>query len=137
MLFLNWQRALQSTALANILRNIPIDAQVVENTSYHHGETAIFWGAKNMELKQAREIAEAEVAINGVFRYKKDLAFAQMLAANKINNVGTFVGRNVMGKIIKICSLSLIYGQEPPIDYNLLMSKDLFMIGKRIEFPFD
>jgi hypothetical protein len=57
-----------------------------------------------------------------------------MLAAYKINDIGRFKGKNVMGKIIKICSLSLYYSQEPPIDYDLLSEKKLFLLGNHMKF---
>jgi len=135
MLYLLWQKCLQNEDFANLLKRIPIDAYVVENTSLHHGETSTFWGAKNKELMVVRKYAESEVAKNGTFRFKKDLKHAQMMASNAINDTGHFAGINVMGKIIKICSLSLIFNQEPPMDYTLLHKMGLSMFGQRIDFP--
>ena len=86
-------------------------------------------------LHSTRKAVTTEVAKNGVFRFKKDLEQAQRQETNAINNVGHFVGRNAMGKILKICSLSLIYGQQPPIEYSLLDSKYLYLLGTRIDFP--
>lgn len=134
MMYVLWLKSSQNELFADLLRSLPIDCHVVENTSYHKGETATFWGAKNPALESERKIKIVEVKKNGVFRTKKDLAEAQMTISNSINDIGVFIGQNVMGKIIKIMSLSLLYGQEPRIDYNLLENKELYMLGRRINF---
>ncbi len=135
MLYLIWQKCQQNDSFAEMLKKIPFDAHVVENTSLHHGESATFWGARNTDLMTVRKEIEDEIARNQFFKYKYQLKEAQMLASNAVNDIGCFIGTNVMGKIIKVCSLSLIFGQEPPIDYNLLMKKGLTICGNRINFP--
>lgn len=134
MMYVLWMKSIQNELFANLLRRLPTDCHVVENTSYHKGETATYWGAKNPLLESERKNKKKEVEKNGVFRTQKALTEAQMTAANSINDIGVFEGKNVMGKIIKIMSLSLLYGQEPKIDYDLLESKELYIDGKRIEF---
>ena len=137
MLFVLWQKCQQNNDFADIVKQIPIDAHIVENTSLHHGQTATFWGAKNKELMAVRKKIEDEVERNQYFKYKYQLAKAQMMASNSINNIGCFVGKNVMGKIIKVCSLSLLYSQEPPIDHSLLTEKGLTLCGNRINFSME
>lgn len=134
MLYILLLKTTQNEDFATLLMSLPADSHVVENTNYHTGETATFWGAKNIPLKLARKAKEKEIAKNGVFKTKVELKRSQMLAVNAINDIGVFEGKNVMGKIIKLMSLSLIYGQEPPIDYDLLESKKLFLLGKPIVF---
>lgn len=135
MTYVVWQKCLINNDFSNLLKQIPIEAHLIEDTTGMNRETSTFWGAKNPMLHSTRKAVTTEVAKNGVFRFKKDLEQAQMQATNAINNIGHFVGRNVMGKILKICSLSLIYGQQPPIDYSLLESKKLYLLGKLIDFP--
>ena len=134
MIYILWQKCLQNKQFSDLLARIPLDAHVVENTSFHKGAASIFWGAKNRELTIARMDAEKKVTEKGGFKFKKDLVLTRMQASNAINNIGCFVGKNVMGKIIKICSLSLQYGKEPPIDYSWLKSRNLAMYGKMIDF---
>jgi hypothetical protein len=134
MMYVLWMKSIQNENFGNLLRSLPVDCHTVENTSHHYGETATFWGAKNIPLKLARKAKEKEIKENEVFRTKVEREEAQMLAVNAINDIGVFEGKNVMGKIIKIMSLSLLYGQSPSIDYNLLEEKTLFMHGKPIEF---
>lgn len=134
MMFVIWQKCLNNSDFASLLRKLPVGAHIVENTSLHKGPTSLFWGAKNPELMEVRRAAESKVASNQSFRYKKDLLHAQMLAGNALNKYGVFFGRNVMGKIIKLCSLALIMGQVAPIDFSLLAGKKLSMAGQFLSF---
>ena len=134
MMYVLWMKSVQNENFASLLRSLPVDSHVVENTSYHYGETATFWGAKNIPLEDVRKVKKKEIAKIGVFKTKVGLERSQMLAVNAINDISVFEGKNVMGKIIKLMSLSLIYGQEPPIDYDLLESKRLFLLGRPIVF---
>lgn len=134
MLFVVWQKCLHNQDFKSLMTRIPVDAHTVENTTGLHGSTSSFWGAKNKELMDVRKEVSESISRNRVFRFKKELEEEQILATNKINDVGHFVGKNVMGKIIKICSLSLLYGQEPPIDYTFLSEKGLCLKGRPVEF---
>jgi len=134
MTYVLWVKSVNNKDFGNLLKRIPIDAHIVENTSKHKGKTATFWGAKNPDLMKARAVAEEKVSKNGFYKSKAALEHAQMLASNSINNIGRFEGVNCMGKIIKLMSLSLIYGIEPPINYAFLESKKLFLVGKPIMF---
>ena len=133
MKFVVWQKCIQRDDFASLLKQIPIDAHIVENSTLQNGETSKFWGAKNKELMKFRELAQIEVEKN--FVGKKGLKMKKILTRNKINNIGHFKGVNVMGKILKICSLCLIYGKQPNIDYQLLNSKELYLLGQRLVFP--
>lgn len=129
MLLVVWTKATLNREFGELLRSIPIDAHVVENTTLHKGVTSNFWGAKNQELMTARSIVENEIDKCGRYRFKYQRDEAKMITANSINDIGHFVGKNVMGKIIKLCSLSLIYDTVPPIDMDLLRRKELYICG--------
>ncbi len=130
MMLVVWTKATKNRSFGDLLRNIPIDAHVVENTTLHKGSTSSFWGAKNKELMTAREIVENEIEKSDQYRFKYQWEEAKMVVANSINDIGHFVGKNVMGKIIKLCSLSLIYNTIPPIDFDLLRRKELYFCGR-------
>lgn len=134
MMYVLWLKSIQSEDFANLLRSLPINCHVVENTTYHRGESATFWGAKNILLESERKVKSKEIATYGVYKKKLSLQQAQMRAVNSINDIGFFEGKNVMGKIIKIMSLSMLYRQEPPIDYHFLESQGLYMLGDPIKF---
>lgn len=130
MMLVVWTKAIMNKDFGDLLRHVPVDAHVVENTTLHKGPTAVFWGAKNKDLMIARQIVENEVESSGGQRFKYQREHAKMVAANSINDIGNFVGKNVMGKIIKTCSLSLIYNAIPPIDIDLLRRKELYLFGE-------
>jgi len=130
MMWVVWMKATMNESFGELLRKIPIDAHVVENTTLHRGSTAVLWGAKNKELMAAREVVENEIGVSGLYRFKYQREQAKMSVANSINDIGHFVGKNVMGKIIKLCSLSLIYNAIPPIDFDLLQRKELYFCGR-------
>ena len=48
--------------------------------------------------------------------------------------VGSFVGQNIMGKILMTCKAALENGTEPSIDYALLNRKRINILGKEITF---
>lgn len=53
---------------------------------------------------------------------------------NRWNNYGVWSGKNYMEKIIKMCSICLKNGLELPIDYDLLRSKHIYLLGKELTF---
>lgn len=134
MMYVIWMKCTGNAEFADILRQIPVDAQIVENTSLHTGKTSSFWGAKNPDLMKARKLVEDDVARSGSFRFNNQMDHAKMIAANQVNDVGEFVGQNVMGKILKMCSLALINCEVPLIDINLLTIKNICMMGHPINY---
>ncbi len=134
MMYVIWQKCLYNNDFALLMKKIPVDAHIVENTSWLHGSTTTFWGAKNKDLRAAREAVQSIVHKYGNFKTNKAREYAKMLEANDVNKIGHFIGKNVMGKIIKICSLALYYESEPPIDNELLENKQLYLVGKRLNF---
>jgi hypothetical protein len=134
MLWVVWQKCCQNPVFAEILRKIPVDAHIVENTTKHKSANAQFWGAANKELMAGRKRAGDHLENKALFRFKKDLLHARMLAENAINDTGHFTGRNVMGKILKLCSLALIYNHQPPLSIDLLVSRNIHIAGKRLDF---
>lgn len=53
---------------------------------------------------------------------------------NNYTDFGVFRGSNVMGKILTICRKCQADGAEPPIDYELLKSKHIHLLGKELTF---
>jgi len=115
MMYVVWQKVLQNEDFANLLRKIPAGSHVVENSTFQKGITANFWGASNPGLAALKK-ADGKKAARGVY------------------DKGCYTGYNVMGKIIKLCSISLLYGEEPPVDFELLNRKKLFINGSLHKF---
>ena len=47
---------------------------------------------------------------------------------------GVFEGKNFMGKILMLCGEALKNGGVPPIDFELLRSKNIHLMGNKITF---
>ena len=134
MLFVVWCKVTQNKEFAEKLRKIPSHALIVENSTFQNGETATFWGMRNEAIKEAIPIFEKAVEVEGFTNKKKDMDKAKMEARNKVNHIGTWEGVNCMGKILTICKHCLEEGTEPPIDYVLLRSKHIYLMGRLLTF---
>lgn len=138
MLFVVWQKVTQNKKFAEKLRKIPSNAMIVENSTFQKAQkgkdTAAFWGMRNEVIKEATHILETAAEVENFTASKKDVEKAKMVARNKINHVGTWEGVNCMGKILTICKHCLENGTEPPIDYDLLRSKGIYLFGKLLSF---
>jgi hypothetical protein len=58
----------------------------------------------------------------------------KQLLFNNMYNYGSFVGQNLMGKILTYFRICLRNGIEPQINYILLNTKNIHLLGKKIEF---
>ena len=48
--------------------------------------------------------------------------------------VGHFEGQNNMGKVLKLCQIALLNKVTPPIDYDLLREKQIYLFGELLTF---
>lgn len=130
------QKCKGNQEFANLLKTIPDTAMIVENSTCMTGATAQVWGCFNKELEELRNAKETRFEIehsnDKEFRNKKSTMLN--IERNKWNNYGIWSGKNYMGKIIKMCSICLKKGIELPIDYELLRSKHIHLLGQEILF---
>ncbi len=131
MKYVVWQKCKTNKDFAKKLISVPITALIVENSTGMTGETAQVWGCFNQPLMDLRDAKEKKLKMENPKANKEALNVEK----NKWNRFGVWEGRNLMGKILKACSICLIKGTELPIDYDLLRSKHIFLFGKEIEFP--
>jgi len=134
MLFVVWQKCLTNVDFRKLLTEIPADAVIIENSTRQNGVTATFWGAKNVELEDSRDIIEKFVKFSNPYANTKELERLEMIERNKINIIGAFQGVNCMGKILKLCQIALLANSEPPIDYELLRTKKIHLLGELLTF---
>ena len=134
MLFVVWQKVIQNRDFAKKLRKIPSNAVIVENSSYQKGETRLFWGMENREVRYAHETIEIACEVENFKGKKMDIRENVRKNQEKLNNIGTWKGVNCMGKILTICKHCLEDSIEPPIDYGLLHSKRVYLFGKLLTF---
>ena len=138
MLYVVWQKVKGNQEFRDLLMAVPEGATIIEDTSFQHGskdnDTTAFWGAKNNERKDFAVVMKkhlAETKPDAKKGTKKKMLLEQL---NDYTDYGTFRGRNVMGKILTICRKCLADGTEPPIDYELLRSKHIHLLGKEQTF---
>ena len=138
MLYVVWQKCMGNADFANLLLKLPHDVIIIEDTTKQHGDTKEVWGCTNTELAIRRAELKKKVTRQAKSGNPKISKAALKRIVNsetcKVNGTGTFVGQNNLGKILMICRDCLIQGVEPSIDYNLLETKDIHILGKRISF---
>lgn len=133
MLYVVWTKCTQSDGFRQLLLSLPQDAVIIEDSTTQAGRTATVWGTRNAELKQLEKQAKAELTAQGL----KEAAIKRTLDSRRLgewSRVGTFVGQNIMGKILTLCRDALRNHQEPSIDYDLLRSKHIYLLGQLLTF---
>lgn len=133
MMYCVWHKVKECEAFRNLLMAIPQGATIIEDVSFkpYEAHGADFWGARNPEKKTFGKLAK---------KYAKALNLKTQKTTDEVEdkllwdycNVGVYEGKNVMGKILMIVKDCLHSGTEPNIDYDLLKSKDIHFLGKRI-----
>ena len=130
MKYVVWQKCKANSDFAKLLVSIPKTAMVVENSTGMTGATAQVWGCFNSELEELRDAKVKRYAIEHSIRKENDERLN--VERNRWNNHGVWSGKNLMGKIIKMCSICLQQGVELPIDYELLKSKHIYLLGQEL-----
>ena len=139
MLYVVWCKVRRNRAFSDLLKHIPSNCIIVENSTHQRPskgqkDTSIFWGAKNETLEEKRDLLEKDAEIQNHNSKAKELARLIMQARNSISNFGTWEGINCMGKILTICKHCIENGTQPPIDYELLKSKKIYLLGDLLSF---
>lgn len=138
MMLVIWSKVQSNSQFKDLLMSIPRDAHLIEDTSRQNGSTATIWGAKNPILTSKRKekiaLAEKMLKTDGV-TVQKTIDEISQRVENRMTADGVFEGKNLMGKILKLISTSLLDGVEPPIDWELLNNKDIYWFGEKLNFP--
>ncbi len=133
MLYVVWAKC-QNDAFIKVLKSIPRNTIIIENSTHQTGESALFWGAANQELEDDRAIIESEVEMLNPYATTKTIDHKKMEERNKINDIGEWKGTNCMGKILSACKWHLDHNTTPKINYELLRSKKIHLFGKLLRF---
>lgn len=139
MLLVIWEKCKSNSTFRDILLSIPRDAVIIENSTDVGAEdptksTSTIWGCWNRELMDARYVIEEDVANRTSAKSKKEIERRQMVERNKINHIGIWRGKNLMGKIHKLCQIALLTNTEPPIDYKLIKEHNIFWWDSLLTF---
>lgn len=132
MKYVVWQKCNGNPKFAKLLKSIPETAMVVENSTGMTGATAQVWGCFNKDLEELRDAKVKRYALEHSIRKENDERLN--IERNRWNNYGVWSGKNLMGKIIKMCSICLQQDIELPIDHELLKSKHIHLLGAELLF---
>lgn len=133
MLYVVWTKCLGNADFRQVLLSLPVDAVIIEDSTFQNGRTATVWGTKNAELKGRLNQLKKGLKVKGMSK----VAIKRELDARRLGewaNVGLFRGKNVMGKILMACRDALRNGSEPQIDYTLLREKRINLLGHLLIF---
>lgn len=133
MLYVIWEKCKGCEAFRNKLKEIPNNVILVEETTTDNSGSNTIWGCSNKELVNVRKAKEQEIIKNNTNIKKKCLNDLINIEINKIRNVGIYVGQNNMGKILMLCKKCIEQNIEPPINKDILNSKNIYIFGKKIE----
>ena len=133
MKYVVWQKCLGNEDFRGLLLSFPKDAIIIEDSTFQRGNTATVWGTRNDKLKKRLNHLRKELKAQGMCKaaIKRE---QDRMRLGEWATVGLFVGQNLMGKILMVCKEALEYGSEPSIDYALLKSKHINILGKKLSF---
>lgn len=139
MLLVLWFKVNNNTDFRDMLMSIPLNAHIIEDTSYHKGHTSAIWGCKNKDMTKLRQAKRSSLRTRlhekGVFKLKT-LSHAEQIIDNRINNVGTWIGQNATGKALKLCQIAIAKNELPPINFEILNNSNIYWFGEKIRiFP--
>lgn len=133
MFYVVWQKCIGNSDFRKLLLSLPHNAVIIEDSTFQNGRTATVWGTKNYELKKRLMQYKKELKAEG----GKKAEIKRRLDAKRLgewSHVGCFVGQNIMGKILMLCRDALLSGTEPAIDFGLLRSARINLLGQELSF---
>lgn len=133
MLYCVWMKCLGNGDFRKVLLSLPVDAVIIEDSTFQAGVTATVWGTRNTELKRRLNQLKKDLKVKGMTKasIKRELDRKRL---GEWSTVGEFRGKNVMGKILMACRDALRKGTEPLIDYTLLNEKRINLLGRLVSF---
>lgn len=133
MLYCVWMKCLGNGDFRKVLLSLPVDAVIIEDSTFQAGVTATVWGTRNAELKRRLNQLKKDLKAKGMTK----VAIKRELDGKRLGEwatIGVFRGKNVMGKILMACRDALRNGSEPQIDYTLLREKKINLLGHLLTF---
>ena len=137
MLYVVWHKCVGNADFRDLLLSLPKDAVIIENSNKVRGKINgsnldLVWGAKNDELKEFENHLKFNEKHASFLKpeYLEELEKER----EKIYYVGHFEGQNNMGKVLKLCQIALLNKVAPPIDYDLLREKEIYLFGELLTF---
>ena len=133
MLYVVWSKVKGNEDFKKILMDLPDDSVIIEDSTFQAGRTSSVWGTKNKEQRKFTNDYKRKLKEEGLSKKAiKDKCDEKRLG--EWRKTGVFEGKNLMGKILMLCREALKNGGIPPIDFDLLKSKNIHLLGKKLTF---
>lgn len=133
MLFCVWQKIQQNQVFKDLLLAIPEGTTIIEDNSFKAGDVDKYWGCFNPDRREFGKLAR-KYAKSFNLKSKKATKDAENALLWDFCNYGVFEGTNEMGRILTYLKDCLHNGTEPEIDYKLLQSKNIYLLGEILDF---
>lgn len=138
MLYVVWRKVCENKEFRDLLLAVPDGAIIIEDTSFHGvsktNDTTQFWGARNEERKSYRTMMQQYIEQTEPSLTDSEVEDKVDAAFYDFTDYGIYKGSNVMGKILTICRNCWKEHKTMPIDYDLLRSKNIHLLGKPLDF---
>lgn len=134
MLYVVWSKCVQNASFRELLLKLPRKAFIIEDCSTRSGITARVWGCQNEELAELIKRKKVELKKAGVGSDAEIDRRLDALRLGEWSGVGTFVGQNILGKILMVCLQALRTGTPPAIDLAHLHNAHIHILGTELPF---
>lgn len=138
MKYVIWCKICTNENFKELLLSTPDNSLIVEDTSFQIGEKRLIWGAENHDLKMIKleKLKELKARL-----MEFDIPVSKKIKQQLFNSLygcGAFTGKNLMGKTLTSMRIYLRNqngnGVGPDINYELLNSKEIFLLGQKLVF---
>lgn len=133
MLYCVWCKVVSNREFRDMLLAIPSDAVIIEDSTFQNGSTAAVWGTKNTTHRRLVADYKKQLEADGFSKAAIKRACDEK-RLGEWRKQGSFVGKNLMGKILMLCRGAVLCGTTPDIDLELLRSKRIYLFGKLLTF---
>lgn len=134
MLYVVWCKCVGNADFRKLMLALPADSVILEDVSTRPGATSNIWGCSNELLGKRLKARKKDLRSRGLSEaeIKRRL---DALRLGEWSHEGTFVGQNIMGKVLMVCRDSLRTGTPPAIDVALLRQARINFFGTVLSFP--
>ena len=138
MIYVVWQKVCGNKEFRDLLLSVPDEAIIIEDTTFQKvrkpNDTPVFWGARNQERGEYFKMVKKYTELTKLSPVKAERNRYILQSFNNFTDYGVFKGCNVMGKILTLCRMCWKLRIEPPIDYELLRAKSIYLLGHLLTF---
>lgn len=134
MLYVVWCKVTGSAAFRRLLSPLPDDAVIIEDSTFQSSPTATVWGTRNAALRQLTNETKKQMARQPGLTRAEVKRRIDALRLGAWRTEGVWEGKNIMGKILMLCSRAMREGFTPAIDLAQLRSRHINWFGHVLQF---